>query len=229
MKKFLLLFSVTMLLISCTQKASDKIYNTDEICDSWNKFCAKKDASSLAYFIDTLKRFDPKIFNNDIALKKLVQAQIDFCIPRAERLQPLILEKENHKEEILLSVHEMDKVFMSFLKNKNASLEGTHQKLYVFFLYFTLTILIGGAILVVLNIKEGLEKDKMLYSSQVFLKHSILIQEAERKRISRELHDSVAQNLRYVLQKIFLIKTRRLKLLKRKIKISRTSEIFATT
>lgn len=58
--------------------------------------------------------------------------------------------------------------------------------------------MIGGAILVVLSIKEGLEKDKMLYSSQVFLKHSILIQEAERKRISRELHDSVAQNLRYV-------------------------------
>ena len=92
----------------------------------------------------------------------------------------------------------MDKVFMNFLKNKNESLKETHQKLYVFFIYFTLTILIGGAILVVLNIKEGLEKDKMLYSSQVFLKHSILIQEAERKRISRELHDSVAQNLRYV-------------------------------
>lgn len=114
------------------------------------------------------------------------------------RLAAAHIGKKNHKEEILLAVHEVDKVFMSFLKDKNASLEDTHQKLYVFFLYFTLTILIGGAILVVLNIKEGLEKDKMLYSSQVFLKHSILIQEAERKRISRELHDSVAQNLRYV-------------------------------
>ncbi len=72
MKKILLLFSVTMLLLSCRQKASDKICNTDEICDSWNEFCEKKDSSSLAYFIDTLKRFDPKIFNNDIALKKLV-------------------------------------------------------------------------------------------------------------------------------------------------------------
>ena len=72
MKKILLLFSVAMLLLSCKQKAPDKICDTDVICDSWNKFCAKKDASSLADFIDTLKRFDPKIFNNDIALKKLV-------------------------------------------------------------------------------------------------------------------------------------------------------------
>ena len=198
MKKILLLFSVAMLLLSCKQKAPDKICDTDVICDSYNEFCEKKDSSSLVYFIDTLKRFDTKTFNNDMALKESVQNQIALCLSLAEGLQPLILEKENHKEEILLAVHEMDKVFMSFLKNKNASLKETHQKLYVFFIYFTLTILIGGAILVVLNIKEVLEKDKMLYSSQVFLKHSILIQEAERKRISRELHDSVAQNLRYV-------------------------------
>ena len=58
--------------------------------------------------------------------------------------------------------------------------------------------MIGGAILVILNIREGLKKDKIIYSSQAFLQHSILIQEAERKRISRELHDTVAQNLRYV-------------------------------
>ena len=165
MKKILLLFSVAMLLLSCKQKAPDKIYNTDKICDSWNEFCEKKDSSSVVYFIDTLKRFDTKTFNNDMALKESVQNQIALCISLAEGLQPLILEKENHKEEILLAVHEMDKVFMSFLKNKNTSLKETHQKLYVFFLYFTLTI---------------------------------LIQEAERKRISRELHDSVAQNLRYV-------------------------------
>lgn len=197
MKKFLLLLTVIVFLASCAQKAPDK-NGTDEICGSWNEFCAKQDISSLEDFIGTLKRFDTKCFNSDMALKGLAENQIALCITLAEGLRPLILEKENHKEEILLAVHEMDRVFMSFLKNKNASLEDTHQKLYEFFIYFTLTILIGGAVLVVLNIKEGLEKDKMLYSSQAFLKHSILVQEAERKRISRELHDSVAQNLRYV-------------------------------
>ena len=155
MKKLLLLFSAAMLLISCMQKAPDK-NATDVICDSWNEFCTMQDASSLSQFIGTLKSFDTKSFNNDMALKESVQNQIALCISLAEGLQPLILEKENHKEEILLAVHEMDKVFMSFLKDKNASLKETHQKLYVFFIYFTLTILIGGAILVVLNIKEGL-------------------------------------------------------------------------
>ena len=96
MKKILLLFSVTMLLLSCKQKAPDKIYNTDVICDSWNEFCEKKDSSSLVYFIDTLKRFDTKTFNNDMALKESVQNQIALCISLAEGLQPLILEKENH-------------------------------------------------------------------------------------------------------------------------------------
>ena len=197
MKKLLLLLTVIAFLVSCAQKSPDK-NGTDTVCGSWNEFCAMQDASSLEDFIGTLKRFDTKCFNSDMALKELAENQIALCISLAEGLRPLILEKENHKEEILLAVHEMDRVFMSFLKNKNESLEDTHQKLYEFFIYFTLTILIGGAVLVILNIKEGLEKDKMLYSSQAFLQHSILVQEAERKRISRELHDSVAQNLRYV-------------------------------
>ena len=77
MKKILLLFSVAMLLLSCKQKAPDKI------CDSWNEFCEKKDASSLACFIDTLKRFDTKTFNNDMALKESVQNQIALCISLA--------------------------------------------------------------------------------------------------------------------------------------------------
>ena len=85
MKKILLLFSVAMLLLSCKQKAPDKIYNTDVICDSWNEFCEKKDSSSLVYFIDTLKRFDTKTFNNDMALKESVQNQIALCISLAEK------------------------------------------------------------------------------------------------------------------------------------------------
>ena len=76
--------------LSCKQKAPDKI------CDSWNEFCEKKDSSSLVYFIDTLKRFDTKTFNNDMALKESVQNQIALCISLAEGLQPLIVEKENH-------------------------------------------------------------------------------------------------------------------------------------
>ena len=83
MKKILLLFSVAMLLLSCKQKSPDKIYNMDKICDSWNEFWEKKDASSLVYFIDTLKRFDPKIFNNDMVLKTSVQNQIALCISLA--------------------------------------------------------------------------------------------------------------------------------------------------
>ena len=82
--------------LSCKQKAPDKICDTDVICDSWNEFCEKKDSSSLVYFIDTLKRFDTKTFNNDMALKESVQNQIALCISLAEGLQPLILEKENH-------------------------------------------------------------------------------------------------------------------------------------
>nr|MCR5288897.1 hypothetical protein [Treponema sp.] len=175
-----------------------RIYDTDVICKSWNTFCKEQDAPSLDTFIDSLKRFDTSSLNNNISLKESTKNQIELCIFTAERLRPFIVEKEKHRQEIFTAVHTIDTIFMSFLKNKNASLEETHKNLYVLFIYFTLTIVIGGAILIILNIKEGLKKDKIIYSSQALLQHSILVQETERKRISRELHDSVAQNLRYV-------------------------------
>ena len=52
-------------------------------------------------------------------------------------------------------------------------------------------------ILLFLNSKEMRKKDSIIYNSKQFLQHSIDVQESERKRISYELHDTVAQNMRY--------------------------------
>ena len=87
---------------------------------------------------------------------------------------------------------------ISELKKKNRELEEEHKQFFTYFLWLTATILTGSVILVFLNVRENKRKDKIIYSSEQFLQHSIRVQEAERKRISLELHDSVAQSLRYV-------------------------------
>ncbi|MBR0030955.1 MAG: hypothetical protein IJP61_01495 [Treponema sp.] len=84
------------------------------------------------------------------------------------------------------------------LKEKNRELEETHQKLFSYFMWLIATILGGAVILVLLNVRENKHKNKIIYNSEQFLQHSIQVQESERRRISQELHDSVAQSLRYV-------------------------------
>ncbi|MBR3548807.1 MAG: hypothetical protein IKN90_01895 [Treponema sp.] len=84
------------------------------------------------------------------------------------------------------------------LEEKNRILEKTHQILFKFFLCLIATIITIAAVLAFLNAKENRRKDKIIYSSEQFLQHSIRVQEAERKRISQELHDSVAQSMCYV-------------------------------
>lgn len=87
---------------------------------------------------------------------------------------------------------------IAYLEAKNRELEKTHQRFFEYFIWLFATILGGSFILVLLNVRESRRKDKIIYNSELFLNHSIQVQEAERRRISQELHDSVAQSLRYV-------------------------------
>ena len=87
---------------------------------------------------------------------------------------------------------------IALLEAKNRELEVSHQKIFSYFMWLTSTILAGAVILVVLNVRESRRKDRIIYNSEQLLQHSIQVQEAERRRISLELHDSVAQGLRYV-------------------------------
>ena len=84
------------------------------------------------------------------------------------------------------------------LESKIRELEKSHRMFFTYYMWLTATILTGAFILILLNARESRRKDRIIYNSEQFLRHSMLVQEAERKRISLDLHDSVAQGLRYV-------------------------------
>lgn len=87
---------------------------------------------------------------------------------------------------------------IAYLENRNRELEVSHQKFFSFYMCLTATILTGAVILTLLNVKEGRRKDRIIFNSEQFLRQSIQVQEEERRRISLELHDSVAQDMRCV-------------------------------
>ncbi len=79
---------------------------------------------------------------------------------------------------------------------KIAELESIIQNYTVFFLIFDMVffaLLIFGIVLAIRSLKSK----KHLQDSNEFLLYTIHGQEEERERIARELHDTIAQNLRY--------------------------------
>ncbi|MBQ3688172.1 MAG: hypothetical protein II932_10085, partial [Treponema sp.] len=84
------------------------------------------------------------------------------------------------------------------LESKIRELEKSHRMFFTYYMWLTATILTGAFILILLNARESRRKDRIIYNSEQFLQHSMQVQEAERKRISLDLHDSIAQGLRYV-------------------------------
>ena len=96
------------------------------------------------------------------------------------------------------SIRKIDLCMLAYLRNQNYALEETHQTYYKYFIFYIFTFGIGAVILIFLNVREIKKRDKIIYNSEQFLRHSMEIQEAERRRISRELHDTVAQSMRYV-------------------------------
>ena len=87
---------------------------------------------------------------------------------------------------------------IDYLTQKNSRLEATHDAIYRLFGWISISLFIIAGTLLLLNLRENRRKDSKIYNSEQYIRHSIQAQEEERKRISLELHDSVAQDLRYV-------------------------------
>lgn len=79
------------------------------------------------------------------------------------------------------------------------------ESIFAFIKYFMILIIfiaIFAAALITLTIIESKNKDKKIQESSDYLRYILLAQEEERNRISRDLHDTIAQDMRYTLSLI---------------------------
>ena len=197
MKKLLPLI-LLILLTSCSQKTQQNFTDSKVVYAAWADFHQKKDIDSCRRFIDAAENYEPQKFNSYPELKEATKNQLNTCITKGHDILDLLEKGEADSQSINLVIEEIDLSMLAYLRNQNFALEDTNNKYFSFFLWLLGTIIVGGVILIYLNIREIKKKDLIIYSSEQFLKHSMEVQEAERRRISRELHDTVAQSMRYV-------------------------------
>lgn len=194
-----LLFLILLFLSSCQDTANKSFTTSITVHETWAEFQKQKDAASCKKFINSIENFEPEKFNSYPILKSQTNNQMKSCIETAQSLLE-ILETEPVPDEKVVSekIEQINLCLLAYLRNQNFALQDTQQNYFSFFIWLLATIIIGGLILIYLNIREIKKKDQIIYNSEQFLKHSMEVQEAERRRISRELHDTVAQSMRYV-------------------------------
>lgn len=200
---FLIIFQIASALYANTMQ--EKFTDSKILYSAWVDFHNNRNVESCKNFISILENYLPENFNSYPDLKaSAVNQQKEVLEASNEILK--ILEKSEAYEELSLqnqeqinsNIEKIDLCMLAYLRNQNYALEDTHQKFFNYFMWLLATILAGGIILIYLNVREIQKRDQIIYNSEQFLKHSIEVQEAERRRISRELHDTVAQSMRYV-------------------------------
>lgn len=203
MKKHFCLCIIFLLLItSCSKSPKEKFTDSKILYNSWAEFHEKKDLPSCQSFINCLENYQIENFNSYPELKKSAETQMKICRGQAQNILNILsqgIPLDNIQQlKLEESIQKIDLCMLAYLRNQNYALEETHQTYYKYFIFYIFTFGIGAVILIFLNVREIKKRDKIIYNSEQFLRHSMEIQEAERRRISRELHDTVAQSMRYV-------------------------------
>lgn len=206
MFRHLYILAFLLILVSCSRTSEEKFNESRILYNSWVEFHEKKDEVSCRNFIKMLEQFVPEDFSSDPVLNDSTQHQMEMSLSYSYSILELIESKAKKNEQldddelarISASIEQIDLYMLAYLRNQNYYLEEIHGEYYSYFKWLLVTAFAGGAILIWLNIQEIKKRDKIIYTSEQFLKHSMEVQEAERRRISRELHDTVAQNMRYV-------------------------------
>ncbi|MCR4734675.1 MAG: hypothetical protein K5829_06715 [Treponema sp.] len=194
------LIFIIVLFLACGIKESDSTDKSDNLYKTWSNFHLKRDIEALEEYIYALENLEPKNYEAFPELKEPSYKQLIICFENTKKL--LNFYENNSVDEnvkiVNKLVEEIDMMMLDYLKNQNYLLQDTHQMFFNYYLLLLFTIIIAAIILIILNIRENRKKDLIIYNSEQFLRHSMEVQEDERRRIYRELHDSVAQSMRYV-------------------------------
>ena len=204
LKPYLFIIIILLALSSCAKSTDEKFIDSKALYSSWSEFQQKTNEFSCRTFIENLEHYEIEKFDSYPELKAAAKEQLETCRVEAYNILEIVSGRNGSEltssERISLdnSIQKIDLAMLAYLRNQNYALEDTHKTFYQYFVMYIVSFAVGAVILICLNAREIKKRDKVISESEQFLRHTMEVQEAERRRISRELHDTVAQSMRYV-------------------------------
>lgn len=199
---FGLIFLLQFILYSCGSN-ENAYQNSVEIYECWNMLHHNPSKANVSKFNNLIQSYDLSNFNFYPDVLFTVQQagrEIDFQCRNILKLLELAESspQENYELKLMEFVSNIDKQMIIYIRCRNNITYTSQQRYITFYSLLVGFTIIVVSVLIILNERELKKKNIRITQSEIMLRHTMEVQEAERARISRELHDTVAQSMRYV-------------------------------
>ena len=228
MKKFYLkigiaIFIFSLFFTSCSSISDSfnmgdvsKTYNElnikTQIIYTKNYVLDKKQAADLLVYIKAFQRSieDYIVKTNTLLYTRLltrpeIVEKLNETLDKINSFLVNIISKEKvaNNDELIYFINLLDDVDtkMYFIEyDRTITYDGVVSDYIKYFLIFIIFFFVLCIVLLIIFVFELKQRDMKIIETSKFLNYTIEGQEEEKQRIARELHDSLAQDIRYVIQ-----------------------------
>lgn len=201
-KMFLpVLLVVSLSFYGCTSSGNQNQQHAVMTYELWTQLHDSPSLAAVEAFFENIEKYDFSF--TEIYPGFAEQAMYDkYLMSQKKQVLLDLLRNNSSSAELELEindvVNQIDVLMIHYIQNRNYVIEESHNRYMTFYIMLIAVIVILATVLIFLNERELKKKDNRIFQSESVLRHTMEVQEAERIRISRDLHDTVAQSMRYV-------------------------------